>query len=325
MSGLTHSGPTILDPVIRRFLEMSTALTGAALHTLPLHRARQLLEEFQSGEFDIQAATSTADVVLHVVTGKQIPVRIVRPERADGLLPAIIYCHGGGWVMGSPRTHDRLIRELAAGSDAAVVFVDYDHAPEAQYPVQHDQVYEVAEYLAAHGNTLGIDGSRLAIAGDGAGGNIAASTCLKAKQRGGPTLLMQVLFYPVIAAISDNASYTRYSEGPWLTAQSMAHFQAMEFPRSALSDPLAFPSLASTAYLAGVPEALILVAEHDILRDEGEAYARKLEGAGVRVTSLRFNGAIHDFVMLNALRDSPPTRAAINQACSALKRALHQF
>jgi len=252
-----------------------------------------------------------------------VPVRIVRPACTVDVLPAVIYIHGGGWILGDRNTHNRLVREIAVGTGAAVVFVDYDRSPEARYPVAIEQAYAVTRYVVDHSADLCIDASRLAVAGDSVGGNMAAALTLMARQRRGPKIAFQVLFYPVTDADFDTASYTQFADGPWLTKQAMQWFWDAYLPDpAARKQPTATPLNASLEELAGLPEALVIVDENDVLRDEGEAYARKLSDAGVRVTSARYNGTIHDFVMLNALADTPATRGAIVQAIGALKTAL---
>jgi acetyl esterase len=263
------------------------------------------------------------DTVFPVGPTGSVPVRIVRPAGTVDVLPAVIYIHGGGWILGDRNTHDRLVREIAVGVEAAVVFVDYDRSPEARYPVAIEQAYAATCYVVDHSADLRIDPSRLAVAGDSVGGNMAAALTLMARQRRGPKVNFQVLFYPVTDADFDTASYTRFADGPWLTKRAMQWFWDAYLPDlAARKQSTATPLNASLDELAGLPEALVVVDENDVLRDEGEAYARRLSDAGVRVTSVRYNGTIHDFVMLNALADTPATRGAIAQAIGALKMAL---
>jgi len=235
----------------------------------------------------------------------------------------VLYFHGGGWILGDRDTHDRLVREIAVGVEAAVVFVDYARAPEARYPIAIEQAYAATRYVVDHSVRLHIDPLRLAVAGDSVGGNMAAAVTLMARQRRGPKINFQVLFYPVTDADFDTSSYTRFADGPWLTKCAMQWFWDAYLPdRATRKQPTATPLNASLDQLAGLPEALVIVDENDVLRDEGEAYARKLSNAGVRVTSTRYNGTIHDFVMLNALADTPATRGAIAQAVCALRTTL---
>lgn len=269
------------------------------------------------------AATIVKDDVWSIGPTGKVRVRIIRPANASGPLPVIMYYHGGGWVMGDRNTHDHLIRQLSAQADAAVVFVEYDNAPEVKHPDNNEQAYAALEYVAKHAQALEIDGDRIAVAGDSAGGNMAAAVTLLTKERGGPRIAHQVLFYPVTDDVSDNASYQAFGDGPFLTRRAMDYFLGANFPDEYRDDILAFPLKASIDQLRGLPSATVIVAENDLLREEGEAYARKLLQAGVDVTSTRYLGTIHDFVMLNALADSGPSKAAIAQASAALRAAFN--
>jgi acetyl esterase len=263
------------------------------------------------------------DMALPVGPTGSVPIRVVRPVGASEILPVVMYFHGGGWILGDRDTHDRLVREIAVGAQAAVIFVDYAGAPEAHYPVAIEQAYAATRYVTDNAADLRIDPLRLAVAGDSVGGNIAAAVTLMAKQRRNPKIAFQVLFYPVTDAGFDTPSYLRFADGPWLTKRAMEWFWDAYLPDpAARNQPTATPLNAPLDHLAGLPEALVIVDENDVLRDEGEAYARKLSDAGVRVTSVRYNGTIHDFVMLNALADTPATRGAIAQAVGSLKTAL---
>ncbi len=253
----------------------------------------------------------------------QVPVRIVRPAGVGGTLPVILYVHGAGWVFGDAHTHDRLVRELAVGAGAAVVFPEYDRSPEARYPVAVEQSYAAAQWVVAHGAEKGLDGSRLAVAGDSVGGNMAAALTLLAKERGDVRFAAQVLFYPVTDASFDTGSYHQFAEGYFLRRDAMQWFwdQYTTDPAQR-AEITASPLRASLDQLAGLPPALVITAEADVLRDEGEAYANKLRAAGVPVTAVRYQGIIHDFVMLNALRETAAADAAIAQASAVLRAAL---
>jgi len=298
-------------------------LAGAPpIYSLSPDQARSVLVQVQSIPVGKPSA-KIEDTAFPVGPTGSVPVRIVRPGGTVDVLPAVIYIHGGGWILADRNTHDRLVREIAVGAGAAVVFVDYDRSPEARYPVAIEQAYAATCYLADHSADLRIDPSRLAVAGDSVGGNMAAALTLMTRQRRGPKIAFQVLFYPVTDADFDTASYTRFADGPWLTKRAMQWFWDAYLPDpAARKRPTATPLNASLDELAGLPEALVVVDENDVLRDEGEAYARRLSDAGVRVTSTRYNGTIHDFAMLNALADTPATRGAIAQAVGALKTAL---
>ncbi len=252
-----------------------------------------------------------------------VSVRILCPKGATGILPVILYVHGAGWVFGNSHTHDRLVRELAAGTGAAVVFPNYSLSPEARFPVAIEESYAVAEWIATHGAGRRLDGRRLAVAGDSVGGNMAAVLAILSKQRGGPRRAAQVLFYPVTDAGVDTESYRLFAEGFFLRRDAMEWFWDQYTPDAAeRTEILASPLRATTKQLAGLPPALVITAEADVLRDEGEAYARKLAQAGVPVTAVRYQGIIHDFVMLNALRGTNAARAAISQAIGFLGDAL---
>jgi acetyl esterase len=299
------------------------SLAGAPpIYTLSPADARSVLTRAQSIPVGKPNA-EIEDITLPVGPAGSVPIRIVRPAGTAEVLPVVMYFHGGGWILGDRDTHDRLIREIAVGVEAAVVFVDYSRAPEARYPVAIEQAYAATRYVAANAADLRIDPLRLAVAGDSVGGNMAAAVTLMAKKRRDPKIAFQVLFYPVTDSAFDTSSYTHFADGPWLTKRAMEWFWDAYLPDpAARKQPTATPLNASLDQLAGLPEALVVVDENDVLRDEGEAYARKLSDAGVRVTSVRYNGTIHDFVMLNALADTPATRGAIAQAIGALRGAL---
>jgi acetyl esterase len=296
------------------------SLQGPPLSQLSPADAHKVLTDLQSLPIPLQDA-QIADVVWPIGPTGETRIRIVRPASArdDEVLPVILYTHGGGWVLGDKITHDRLVREIANGVGATVIFVDYVNAPEAQYPTQQEQAYASLLYTVEHAKELRVDPSRLAIVGDSVGGHMAALLTIMAKQRKGPKIRFQVLFYPVTDALSDNESYRKFANGPWLTLESAKYFFEQEGLTKAGDE--AWPLRASLDQLRGLPDALIIV-DDDILRDEGEAYADKLAQAGVRVTSVRYNETCHDFVMLNPLANTPATRGAIQQAIDALKLAL---
>jgi acetyl esterase len=299
------------------------SLAGAPpIYTLSPADARAVLVRAQSIPVGKPSA-QIEDMAWPVGATGSVAIRIVRPAGAAEVLPAVMYFHGGGWILGDRDTHDRLVREIAVGAEAAVVFVDYSPAPEARYPVAIEQAYAATRYVADNAASLRIDPLRLAVAGDSVGGNMAAAVTLMAKERRGPKIGFQVLFYPVTDAGFDTPCYSQFADGPWLTKRAMEWFWDAYLPdQTARKQPTATPLNASLDQLEGLPDALVIVDENDVLRDEGEAYARKLSDAGVRVTSVRYNCTIHDFVMLNALADTPATRGAIAQAVGALKGAL---
>ncbi|MEY9853132.1 acetyl esterase [Leifsonia sp. EB41] len=252
-----------------------------------------------------------------------VKIRIVKPAGSTGTLPVILYTHGAGWVFGDAHTHDRLVRDLAVGVNAAVVFPEYDRSPEVHYPVANEQSYAAAQWVTKHGAEKGLDASRLAVAGDSVGGNMAIALTLMAKERGDVRFAQQVLFYPVTDASFDDGSYEEFAEGYFLSRAGMKWFwdqyTTSEKDRAQIT---ASPLRASVEQLAGLPPALVITGEADVLRDEGEAFARKLRRAGVPVTSVRFGGIIHDFVMVNSMHDTNAAKAAIRLAVAALSDAL---
>ncbi|WGL51334.1 alpha/beta hydrolase [Nocardioides sp. BP30] len=252
-----------------------------------------------------------------------VQVRIVKPRGADAALPVVLYVHGAGWVFGDAHTHDRLVRDLAVGTGAAVVFPEYDRSPEVRYPHAIEQSYAVAQWVGTAGAEHGLDGSRIAVAGDSVGGNMSAALTLLAKERGDVSFRFQVLFYPVTDASFDTESYHTFAEGYFLAREGMKWFwdqyTTSEEDRAQIT---ASPLRASTEQLTGLPPALVITAEADVLRDEGEAYAANLRRAGVPVTAVRYQGIVHDFVMVNSLHDTQAAKAAVAQAVAALRGAL---
>jgi acetyl esterase/lipase len=308
-----------LEPAAQAFADATSQ--PPFLYELGPDAARKVLDDVQAApiakpEVDDAWITVPADV-------GDVRVRIVKPLGAPDVLPAVLYVHGGGWILGNAGTHDRLVRELAVGANAAIVFVEYDRSPEAQYPVAIEQAYATARWITAQGHTHGLDASRLAIAGDSVGGNMTAALAILAKQRGDVTFVHQSMYYPVTDAAQDTDSYIEFADGPFLFAKSMAWFWDAYCPDDTKrSEITVSPLRASLDELAGLPEAFLIVDENDVLRDEGEAYARKLVEAGVRTTSIRFNGAMHDFLMLNPVRETAATTAALEQAILVLRKAL---
>jgi len=309
-----------LEPIAQQFVD---SLAGtASIHTLSPTQARAVLKRVQSIPVGKPPA-SLNDTLFPVGPTGSVRVRIVRPRDTGDALPVVMHFHGGGWILGDADTHDRLTREIATGVSAAVVFVDYDRSPEAQYPVAIEQAYAATKFVTEHAQQLNVDASRLAVMGDSAGGNMAAAVTLMAKVRRGPKIDLQVLFYPVTDDNFATESYKRFTDGPWLTKAAMEWFWNAYLPDPAKRrEVTAAPLKASLDELRDLPDALVIVGENDVLRDEGEAYARKLSNAGVRVTSIRYNETLHDFVLLNPLADTPAVRAAIAQAVCTLKHAL---
>jgi len=250
-------------------------------------------------------------------------VRIVRPVGAPGVLPVVVYMHGGGWILGNAATHDRLVRELVVGSRAALLFVEYPNAPEARYPVAIEQGYATAQWVVREGAGQGLDAGRMAVAGESVGGNMAAALTLMAKERGDVTFVQTSMYYPVTDAAMDTASYDEFAEGYHLTRKTMEWFwDAYTTDPGQRAEITASPNQATIEQLRGLPPTLLLVDEADPLRDEGEAYAAKLRAAGVAVTTVRYDGVVHDFMLLNAMSEAHGTRAAIVQATAFLRAAL---
>jgi acetyl esterase/lipase len=291
------------------------------LYELDIEGARKVLDDIQALPID-KLEIDERWCTLPALDG-EVRIRIVRPAGRSGVLPVILYMHGGGWILGDAGTHDRLVRELAVGATAAVVFVEYDRSPEARYPVAIEQGYAVAQWITANGASEGLDASKLAIAGDSVGGNMTAALTLLAKRRGDVAFVHQSLYYPVTDAAQNTASYREFADGPYLTAKSMAWFwDAYTTDPMQRAESTASPLRASLEELSGLPPAFVVVDENDVLRDEGEAYARRLAQAGVPTTSVRYNSTLHDFMMLNPVRESPAARAAIAQAIAVLREAL---
>ena len=250
-------------------------------------------------------------------------VRIIKPVGSSGMLPVIVYMHGGGWILGNAGTHDRLVRELAVGARAALLFVEYPNSPEAKYPVAIEQGYATAQWAIHEGAAKGLDASRMAVAGESVGGDMAAALTLMAKERGDVTFVQTSMYYPVTDAAMDTASYDEFAEGYYLTRKAMEWFwDAYTTDPAERAEITASPNQASMEQLEGLPPTLLLVDEVDPLRDEGEAYAAKLRAAGVLVTTVRYDGVVHDFMLLNAMSESRATRAAIAQAIDHLRAAL---
>ncbi|MFF0435386.1 alpha/beta hydrolase [Streptomyces sp. NPDC004327] len=321
MSGATTPVDPVLEPEALAFAE-ATAKPPYLFDLDPVE-GRKAVDEVQSGGVELPVIDEEWITVPGGPTGS-VRARIVRPAGTTGPLPVILYIHGGGWVFGNARTHDRLVRELAVGAHAAVVFPEYALSPEVRYPVAIEQNYAVARWIATQGADKDLDGARLAVAGDSVGGNMSAALTLMAKERGDVTLLQQVLFYPVTDASFDTDSYHQFATGYFLRRDGMRWFWDQYTPseedRARIT---ASPLRATTDQLIGLPPALIITAEADVLRDEGEAYAARLRTAGVAVTAVRVQGVIHDFVMLNALRPTRGARTAITLATDTLHTALH--
>lgn len=308
---------------IQKFLEALAAGGGKPMEQMTPREARAVLVAAQSSvpvdlpKADVSQRTITAD-------GQTVKLVIVRPPGAGGALPGFMFFHGGGWVLGDFATHERFVRDLVAGSGTTAVFVEYDRSPEARYPTAINQAYAATKWVATHGQEIGVDGRRLAVVGNSVGGNMAAVVSLMAKDRGTPDIMFQLLFWPVTDAHFDTPSYALFADGHFLTRNMMRWFwdNYTDDPRER-QDVYASPLQASIERLEGVAPALIQTAEMDVLRDEGEAFARKLDAAGVDVIATRYNGLIHDYGLLNPISRVPGVRSALLHAAAELKKRLH--
>jgi acetyl esterase len=257
------------------------------------------------------------------VDGRAVTLYVVRPEAVAGTLPVFMFFHGAVWIAGNFENHKRLVRDLVVGSGAVAVFPEYTPVPEARFPVQIEQGYSAAVWVSRHGDELAVDGSKLAVTGNSVGGNMAAAVTLMAHDRGAPNIVYQQLLWPAVSADLDTESYRAYGEGRFLPKAFMQYGWDHYAPDAhTREERYAAPLKATTEQLRGLPPTLIQTAGNDVLRDEGEAYARLLDEAGVDVTNVRYNGAIHDFALLNALRDVPSTEAALRQAAADLAHHL---
>lgn len=309
----------ILDPLVQKFLDTIAAKGGAPLYTLQPAQAREILNQLQAEPIE-KLPADIEDRDIPVGPKGKTSIRIIRPQGNKSKLPVVMYFHGGGWVLGNKETHDRLMRELAHGAQAAIVFVDYVNAPESQYPAIHEECFSASQWIAENGASLNLDTSRMLVAGDSVGGQLATAVAMMAKEGNGPTFLAQLLFYPVTDAHFDTESYKEFANGYWLARDAMRWFWDMYVPDVSMrAKHLVSPLQATLKQLEGLPPTLIIVDENDVLRDEGEAYARKLMQAGVQVTACRYVGLIHDFMMLNGFTKAPGVRAAINQATDTIR------
>jgi acetyl esterase len=317
----THDlSPTklILEPAAQK---LADATAGPPfLSELGYPAARKLLDDIQAGP--VQKLPVDEEWVTVPAAVGDVRVRIIKPQASEGNPPVILYLHGGGWVLGNAGTHDRLVRELAVGSGAALAFVEYSRSPEARYPVAIEQAYATARWLVREGAERGLDGTWIAVAGDSVGGNMATVLTLMAKDRGDVRFVQAQLYYPVTDAAMDTESYREFADGPYITRRTMEWFWDAYIDDPAQRFEIsASPNQATTEQLRGLPPTVVLVDEADVLRDEGEAYAAKLRAAGVPVTAVRYDGISHDFMMLDPLSQTNATRAAIAQATALFRDA----
>ena len=309
-----------LEPAALAFAEATA--DPPFLYELPPEEGRKAVDAVQDSPIDKPDVDDAWITVEGGPTGS-VPTRIVKPKDASGPLPVIVYTHGAGWVFGDAHTHDRLVRDLCVGTGAAVVFPEYTRSPEVRYPVANEQSYAVAAWVAAHGAEQGLDPTRIAVAGDSVGGNMAIALTLMAKERGDVSFAGQVLFYPVTDAGFDTASYLRWADGYWLTRTAMRWFwDQYTTDESDRAQITASPLRARPEQLTGLPPALVVNGLEDVLHDDGAGYADLLREAGVPVTHVTYSATIHDFVMVNSLHDTDAARAAVAQAVAFLREAL---
>ena len=313
------AGP--LEPATQAFIDSLAG--GEPLYTLSPQAARDVLAGAQKSVPVTLAPASAEDRVLNVGPKGRTDIRVYRPANAKGTLPVVIYTHGGGWVLGDYPTHRRLVRDLVVESGYCAVLVNYTRTPDAVFPRQIDEIYAATKWVAEHGNEINVDGSNLAVVGNSVGGNMTAVTAIKAKESGGPKIKLQILMWPIVDADFDTESYKQFGRDRFLTTPLMQWMYDMYIAdRGKRMDIHASPLRASLEQLKGLPPALIQVAENDILRDGGEAYGRKLDEAGVDVSTIRYDGMIHDFGLLNGLANEPGTRSLFRHAAAELKARL---
>lgn len=307
---------------VRSFLNALNSGDGKPLEQLSVTDARNVLVGAQkSVQVDYSGIEETEKVISQ--NGLKVKIHITKPKGAKANAPVFIFIHGGGWVLGDYPTHRRLVRDLVVESGAVAVFPDYTPSPEAKYPVAINEIYAATQWVAENGKEIGVDGKNLAVVGNSVGGNMTAAITLMAKDKKGPHIKLQVLLWPVTDANFETESYNLYANGRFLTKNMMKWFWDNYLPDTAKrTEKYASPLQASLAELKDLPPALVQTAENDVLRDEGEAYARKLNEAGVPVTLTRYNGLIHDYGLLNPIANVPAIQTAIQQAAIVIKTTL---
>lgn len=315
----TVVGQVVLDPIVERFVDELEREGGPHLWETTIEQARANHAKMQATSLPLAPADVT-DLTIESGDHRPLLLRIVRPQGVPGQLPAVMYLHGGGWVLGDRHDWDRLLRDTAQAAQAAVVFVEFSRAPESRYPVAIEEAYSALSWIGVHGREVNLDPTRLAVAGDSAGGNMAAAVAIMAKQRRGPRLDFQVLLYPSTDSSFSTASYEQFENGPFLSKRDVEWFLDQYAPDATNRNEItAAPLKATPDDLRGLPPALVITAEADVLRDEGEAYARKVMQAGVPVTATRYLGTIHAFVTINRLAETAAAKAAIQQVGAALR------
>ncbi|HEU0095371.1 MAG TPA: alpha/beta hydrolase [Rhizomicrobium sp.] len=307
-----------LDPQVRAFLT-EVNKDPSPFWELPQPKPQEVLTALQNQTpVDLSGVTTTERTITQ--DGRTVKLYIMKPEHVTGKPGVLLFIHGGVWIIGNFANHQRLLRDLVVKSGQIGVFVEYTPLPQAKFPTQLEESYAALKWVHDHGAEIGADGSRIAVAGNSVGGNMTAVIALMAKDRNGPKISYQVLLIPATDASVDTASYHEFASGHFLARAFMKYGWDLYVPDAeARNNPYVSPLRASDAELKGLPPALVITAENDPLRDEGEAYAHKLMGAGVEVAATRYNGTIHDFVALNALRHVPTTEAALQQIADGIR------
>ena len=307
---------------VREFLKILNSGAGKPIEQLSPADARKVLVDAQNSVAVNYSGIEESEKTI-TEDGEKVTIHITKPAGSKPGAPVFIYIHGGGWVLGDYQTHRRLVRDLVVESGAVAVFPDYTPSPEARYPTAINQIYATLKWVAEHGNEIGVNGKNLAVMGNSVGGNMAASVVLMAKEKNGPDIKLQVLLWPVTDANFETGSYLELGEGRFLTRNMMVWFWDNYLPdKKTRKEIYASPLQASLEQLKGLPPALIQTAENDVLRDEGEAYARKLNEAGVPVTLTRHDGLIHDYGLLNPLANIPAIKTALLHAAASISKAL---
>jgi acetyl esterase/lipase len=316
-----ENDPRILKE-IREFLKVLNSGTGKPIEQLSPKDARKVLVDAQNSvAIDYSGIEESERTITQ--DGEKVTIHITKPAGAKPDAPVFVFVHGGGWVLGDYPTHRRLVRDLVVESGAVAVFPDYTPSPEAHYPTAINQIYATTKWVSDHGNEIGVNGKNLAVVGNSVGGNMTASVVLMAEENNGPAIKLQVLLWPVTDANFETGSYKELGEGRFLTRDMMIWFWDNYLPdKNARKEIYASPLQASLEQLKGLPPALIQTAENDVLRDEGEAYARKLDEAGVPVTLTRYGGLIHDYGLLNPLAGVPAVKTALLQAAASIRKSL---
>lgn len=307
---------------IREFLKALNSGGGKPIETLTPAEARKVLVDAQASvRLDLPPCDVEAKLI--VQDGLRVSLTIVRPAGSKATLPAFLFVHGGGWVLGDFPTHERFVRDLVSDSGFTAVFVNYTPSPEAHYPTAINEIYAATKWVAKHGAEINVDATRLAIVGNSVGGDMTAAVALMANHRGEPELKCQIMLWPVTDANFETASYQEYADGYFLSRAMMIWFWEAYVPDHAQRREIyASPLQATPEQLKGLPPTLIQVAGNDVLREEGLAYARKLDAVGVDVTCVRYENLIHDYGLLNAISQVPAVRDALHQAAEMLKKHL---